>query len=439
MAKVVKFGGSSLADAKQFQKVGDIIRADAERRYVVPSAPGKRFSKDTKVTDLLYQCYNLAKEGKDFSDPFREIRSRYNEIIQGLALDYSLDEEFARIEEELKTNPSPDYTASRGEYLNGHVMAAYLGFTFLDPFEMIFFDENGALDEDRTKKAVAESLSSIPNAVIPGFYGQGTDGRVKTFSRGGSDITGSIIAGAIRAEVYENWTDVSGCLAADPRVVPDPVTIRTITYKELRELSYMGASVLHEDAIFPVRHEGIPINIRNTNAPEEPGTWIVESTAQKTGYTITGIAGKKDFCAVLINKDMMNTEVGFCRKVLQAFEESGISIEHMPSGIDTMTVVVHESEFIDHEQQVVSAVHRLVEPDSIEIESDLALIAVVGRGMKSQRGTAGRIFSALAHAHVNVRMIDQGSSELNIIIGVENRDFEKAIRAIYSIFILTQL
>lgn len=439
MVKVVKFGGSSLADAGEFRKAGDIIRSDPSRAYVVPSAPGRRFSGDSKVTDLLYHCYQLAAAGEDFTDPFHEVQSRYREIIRGLGLDYSLEDEFRTIEEKLRTAPEKDYTASRGEYLNGHVMAAYLGYEFVDPSDCIFFRKDGSLDAERTREAVSDRLAHCPNAVIPGFYGRGADGRVQTFSRGGSDVTGSIIAGAIRADVYENWTDVSGCLAADPNIVVDPVTVKTITYKELRELSYMGASVLHEDAIFPVRREGIPINIRNTNAPEDSGTWIVESTAQKTGYTITGIAGKKDFCAVLINKDMMNSEVGFCRRVLQAFEESGISIEHMPSGIDTMTVVVHESEFIDHEQEVISTIHRLAEPDSIEIEADLALIAVVGRGMKSQRGTAGRIFSALAHAHVNVRMIDQGSSELNIIIGVENKDFEKAIRAIYNIFILTQL
>lgn len=437
--KVVKFGGSSLADAHQFQKVGDIIRADKDRIYVVPSAPGKRFSGDTKVTDLLYLCYRLASKGEDFSDPFREIQSRYNEIIKGLDLDFSLEEEFKTIEKNLKEEPNSDYTASRGEYLNGRVMAAYLGYNFVDSAEIIFFDQNGQLDEAKTQKMTEERLSQLENAVVPGFYGCGADGRVKTFSRGGSDITGSIVAGACHVGVYENWTDVSGFLVADPRIVDDPASIRTITYKELRELSYMGAGVLHEDAIFPVRHEGIPINIKNTNKPEDDGTWIVESTCQKSGYTITGVAGKKDFCAVLISKDMMNSEVGFCRKVLQAFEDNGISIEHMPSGIDTMTVVVHETEFMHKEQQVVADIHRLAHPDSIEIESDLSLIAVVGRGMKEQRGTSGRIFSALAHAHVNVRMIDQGSSELNIIIGVKNADYEKAIRAIYAIFVDTQL
>ncbi len=439
MKKVVKFGGSSLADAKQFEKVGKIIRADESRVYVVPSAPGKRFSGDTKVTDLLYKCYDLAEQGEDFTDPWNDVKSRYNEIIRGLNLDFSLEDSFTEIENVLKTAPNKDYTASRGEYLNGRIMAAYLGFEFIDPKEVIFFTEDGYLDEAKTKKTMSEYLEALPKAVIPGFFGCGADGHVKTFSRGGSDITGSIVAGACRADVYENWTDVSGFLVADPRIVNNPAGIKTITYKELRELSYMGAGVLHEDAIFPVRHEGIPINIRNTNAPEDDGTWIVESTAQRSGYVITGIAGKKDFCAVLISKDQMNGEIGFGRKVLQAFEDNGISFEHMPSGIDTMTVVVHESEFINKEQQVVSQIHRLADPDSIEIESDLALIAVVGRGMKSQRGTAGRIFSALAHSHVNVRMIDQGSSELNIIIGVENRDFEKAICAIYDIFVMTQL
>ena len=440
MKKVVKFGGSSLADAVQFKKVGDIIRADASRVYVVPSAPGKRFKKDTKVTDLLYRMFHQAEEGKDFSDTLAEIRSRYEEIITGLGLnDFSLDQEFALIEEKMKEGPTADYAASRGEYLNGRVMARYLGYDFIDAAEVIFFDEHGSLMAEKTKKVMRDRLDQVPRAVIPGFYGQGFDGKVKTFSRGGSDITGSIVAGACRADVYENWTDVSGFMVADPRIISNPVRIETITYRELRELSYMGASVLHEDAIFPVRSEGIPINIRNTNEPEADGTWIVESTCQKSGYVITGIAGKKGFCTVLINKAMMNSEVGFGRKVLQAFEENDISFEHMPSGIDTMTIVVHEDEFIHKEQRVVSTIHRYAQPDSIEIESDLALIAVVGRGMKSMRGTAGRIFSALAHAHVNVRMIDQGSSELNIIIGVENHDFETAVKAIYDMFVLTQI
>lgn len=439
MTKVVKFGGSSLASAEQFMKVGDIIRSDAERKFVVPSAPGKRNSKDTKVTDMLYACYAAAEAGEDFKAQLKAIKARYEEIIKGLGLDLSLEEEFKTIEKQFKEKAGDNYAASRGEYLNGIIMAAYLGYEFVDAATVIFFGENGEFDGEKTKKILSERLKKTERAVIPGFYGAYEDGRVKTFSRGGSDITGSIVAGAVKADVYENWTDVSGFLVADPRIIDAPPGIDTITYRELRELSYMGATVLHEDAIFPVRKEGIPINIRNTNAPLDEGTWIVESTCQKSKYVITGIAGKKGFCAVNIEKDMMNSQIGFGRKVLQAFEDNGISFEHVPSGIDTMTVFVHQDEFMDKEQKVVSALHRLADPDMVDIESDLALIAVVGRGMKSMRGTAGRIFSALAHANVNVRMIDQGSSELNIIIGVSDEDFDSAIRAIYNIFVEIQL
>ena len=435
MLKVVKFGGSSLASAEQFQKVGNIIRADQDRRFVVPSAPGKRFDGDTKVTDMLYGCYAAAEAGEDFSDKLKAIRARYDEIIQGLRLDLSLDDEFAVIAENFAAKAGSDYAASRGEFLNGKVMAAYLGYEFIDAASVILFDEDGSFAADETNKRMAKRLASCENAVIPGFYGAYADGRVKTFSRGGSDITGSIVARALKADLYENWTDVSGFLVTDPRIVEDPAVVEMITYRELRELSYMGASVLHEDAIFPVRKEAIPINIRNTNKPDDPGTLIVESTCRKPRYTITGIAGKKGFCAVTIDKDMMNTEVGFGRKVLDVFEQYGISFEHIPSGIDTMSVLVHQAEFVAYEQQVIAGIHRAVQPDSIELESDLALVAVVGRGMKAAHGTAGRIFSALAHARVNVRMIDQGSSELNIIIGVSSGDFEKAIRAIYDIFI----
>ncbi len=439
MKKVVKFGGSSLASAEQFKKVGEIIHADQERRYVVPSAPGKRFSQDTKVTDMLYACYSLAEEGKGFKKELAEIAARYQEILDGLSLSLSLTEEFKTIEKNFKEKAGENYAASRGEYLNGIIMAAYLGFEFIDAAEVIRFGENGDFDAELTNQILGKRLEGVERAVIPGFYGAYEDGRVKTFSRGGSDITGSIVSRAVKADVYENWTDVSGFLVADPRIIKDPEGIETITYRELRELAYMGASVLHEDAIFPVRREGIPINIRNTNQPEDEGTWIVESTCQKSKYVITGIAGKKGFCSVNIEKSMMNSEIGFGRKVLQAFEDNGISFEHVPSGIDTMTVFVHQDEFIDKEQKVVSAIHRLADPDSVDIEADLALVAVVGRGMKSTRGTAGRIFSALAHVNVNVKMIDQGSSELNIIIGVANEDFETAIKAIYDIFVVAQL
>lgn len=439
MKKVVKFGGSSLANAQQFQKVAEIIRKDKDRRYVVPSAPGKRFAGDTKVTDMLYECYHLAEEGKEFESALSDIEARYQEIIQGLKLELSLKDEFKEIRKNFKEKAGENYAASRGEYLNGIIMAKYLGYEFVDAAEVIRFKDNGDFDARTTNEILGERLAGLERAVIPGFYGAYENGVVKTFSRGGSDVTGSIVARAVKADVYENWTDVSGFLVADPRIIDHPKGIETITYRELRELSYMGAGVLHEDAIFPVRKEGIPVNIRNTNDPEAEGTWIVESTCQKSKYVITGIAGKKGFCSVNIEKDMMNSEIGFGRKVLQAFEDYGISFEHVPSGIDTMTVFVHQDEFIDKEQKVVSAIHRMADPDSIDIEADLALIAVVGRGMKSTRGTAGRIFSALAHANVNVKMIDQGSSELNIIIGVANNDFETAIKAIYDIFVITRI
>ena len=439
MKKIVKFGGSSLANAEQFQKVGEIIRSDESRRYVVPSAPGKRFDGDTKVTDLLYKCYNTAVEGEDFIPILQEIKGRYYEIIRGLNLDLSLEDEFAQIEGDFKAQAGTDYAASRGEFLNGKVMAAYLGYEFVDAADVIRFDKNGNLDAEKTDRLLSKKLAKCERAVIPGFYGAGEDGKVKTFSRGGSDVTGSLVAKAIKAVLYENWTDVSGFLVTDPRIVKNPEVIESITYRELRELSYMGATVLHEDAIFPVRKEGIPINIKNTNRPEDKGTFIVESTCKKPKFTITGIAGKKGFCSINIEKSMMNSEVGFGRKVLQVFEDQGISFEHVPSGIDTMTVYVHQDEFEEKEQQVIAGIHRAVQPDFVEMESDLALIAVVGRGMKSTRGTAGRIFSALAHANVNVKMIDQGSSELNIIIGVENRDFETAVKAIYDIFVITQI
>jgi aspartate kinase len=439
MKKVVKFGGSSLASAEQFRKVGDIIKADAGRRYVVVSAPGKRFSADTKVTDLLYEAYALAEKDEDFSAVLAEIRSRYQEIIDGLGLDLSLDEEFATIADQFRAHAGSDYAASRGEYLNGIVAANYLGYEYIDPAGLLIFDEEGNFDPDTTNELLVKRLAGVERAVVSGFYGSYAHGRVKTFSRGGSDVTGSIVAKAVKADVYENWTDVSGFLVADPRIIENPKAIKLITYRELRELAYMGASVLHEDAIFPVRKEGIPINIRNTNKPEDPGTMIVESTCNKSDYTITGIAGKKGFVGIYIEKDMMNMEIGFGRRVLQAFEDNNISFEHMPSGIDTMTVLVHQSEFEAKEQQVLSEIHRLVHPDTVNLVTDLALIAVVGRGMQATRGTAGRIFSALAHAHINVRMIDQGSSELNIIIGVANKDFENAIKAIYDIFVTTQI
>lgn len=435
MVKVVKFGGSSLASAEQFKKVGNIIRAEESRRFVVPSAPGKRFSDDTKVTDMLYKCYAEAEAGKNFDKQLKAIEERYNEIIKGLGLKLSLKEQFDTIRKNFEAKAGTDYAASRGEYLNGIIMANYLGYEFIDAASVICFDANGEFDGEKTNKVMGDRLANVESAVIPGFYGAMPNGDVKTFSRGGSDVTGSIVARAIKADVYENWTDVSGFLAADPRIVDNPRPIDVITYKELRELSYMGATVLHESAIFPVRKEGIPINIRNTNAPQDKGTMIVETTCNRPECIITGIAGKKGFVSITIDKDMMNSEIGFGRKVLQVFEDNGISFEHMPSGIDTMTVFVHQDEFVEKEQKVLAELHRAVNPDSIELESDLALIAVVGRSMRNNSGLAGNIFSALAKSKINIKMIDQGSSELNIIIGVRNRYFEDAIRTIYGVFV----
>ena len=440
MSKVVKFGGSSLASAEQFKKVGNIIRADKERKYVVPSAPGKRFSNDTKVTDMLYACYDLADQGKSFKAELDAIKARYQEIIDGLQLDLDLSEEFGIIEKNFKAKSGNNYAASRGEYLNGIIMANYLGYDFIDAATVIFFDENGEFDAAKTNEVLRARLAESKEAVVPGFYGSMPDGTVKTFSRGGSDITGSIVAKAAKADVYENWTDVSGFLIADPRIIDHPEAIETITYRELRELAYMGATVLHEDAIFPVRQEGIPINIRNTNAPEEPGTMIVPDSTEEelSAYTITGIAGKKNFTSISIHKDMMNSQIGFCRDVLNILAEHRIPLEHMPSSIDSMTVIVDSEHLNGLEEEIRTEIVKAVQPDMLEAEDDIALIAVVGRGMCRTRGVAARIFAALAHARINVRMIDQGSSELNIIIGINAGDFDKAIKVIYDMFILSE-
>lgn len=436
--KVVKFGGSSLADANQFKKVAAIIKSDDKRRYVVPSALGKRFSEDIKVTDMLYKCAKQAGSGIDFSETFGMIKERYNGIISELGIDMSLDDEFDSIESELKSRSAKDFAASRGEYLNGKVLASYLGFEFVDAADVIIFDTKGMLLLEETVKAVREKLSGLPNAVIPGFYGRTTEGYVKTFSRGGSDVTGSIIANAVKAEIYENWTDVSGFLVTDPRIVDEPDVISLITYRELRELSYMGATVLHEEAIFPVRSAGIPINIKNTNKPEDKGTMIVSDDydfSTENSYTITGIAGRKGFSTINIEKAMMNSETGFGMKVLKALSDNGISFEHMPSGIDTMSITVDSAKLEPVREKVLAKIRRDVNPDHLEIEDGIALLAIVGRRMKNTRGTVARIFAALAHARINVKMIDQGSSELNVIIGVSEHDLNEAIRRIYDMFI----
>ena len=433
--KVVKFGGSSLASAEQFRKSADIIKSEASRRFVVPSAPGKRFPKDTKVTDLLLSCYDRAAAGEDFSREFADIVSRYDDIINGLGLATDLSAEYSAIKQRLSEGTTRDYIASRGEYLNALILSEYIGYDFLDAAEVIFFDVDGRFDASRTDRIMSERLAGAKNAVIPGFYGSMPDGSIKTFSRGGSDITGAIVARAVMADIYENWTDVSGFLMCDPRIVENPHPIKIITYRELRELSYMGATVLHEESIFPVKLAGIPINIRNTNRPSDIGTMIVTSTDKyRTDDIITGIAGKKGFSVIRIEKDMMNQETGFGMKVLKVFSDLGVSFEHLPSGIDTMCVIINRDDISGREREILSSISRAVNPDNIDYEPSLALIAVVGRNMAGMPGTAARIFTSLAREGINIRMIDQGSSELNIIIGVDESAFEHAIRTIYDEF-----
>lgn len=436
LKKVVKFGGSSLADAGQFRKVKDIIMADKGRRFVVPSAPGKRFKEDEKVTDLLLASQLTSAEGGDWASIFKKVEERYRGIISELSLTVSLEEEFKTIREAFSKGCTKDYAASRGEYLNGILLANFLGYEFIDAATVVFFDKDGNFDAVKTNRVMGHVLESCENAVIPGFFGRGADGEIVTFSRGGSDITGAIVARAVTADIYENWTDVSGFLMADPRIVDNPKPINIITYRELRELAYMGASVLHEDAIFPVKVAGIPINIKNTNEPEASGTRIVATTEQyQNEYIITGIAGKTGFALINIEKDMMNSELGFGMKVLSVLSEMGINFEHLPSGIDTMSVVVAESAIKGRERQLLSRISALVSPDNIDIEKGIGLIAVVGRGMIRTQGTACRVFDSLAREGINIRMIDQGSSELNIIIGVEEHDFNAAIRTVYNEFV----
>ncbi len=432
--KVVKFGGSSLADAEHFKQVADIIKADETRRYVVPSAPGKRFKEDIKITDMLYRCYEMLRNWESIDALYEEIKARYNGIIRDLGMDFDISGELEYVKEAMKHRSGRDYAASRGEYLNALILSKYLGYDFVDAENVIFFKDNGSFDEEKTNEAVAEELSHHERAVIPGFYGVMPNGTIKTFSRGGSDVTGSIVARAVNADLYENWTDVSGFMMADPRIVKNPCAIRTITYRELRELSYMGATVLHEEAIFPVRNAGIPINIRNTNEPDALGTMIV-SQASDFDRVITGIAGKKGFSVITIEKDMMNSEIGFGRKVLEILEDNEVSFEHLPSGIDTMSIVVSSAALEEHREKILASINRVVRADSVFIEDGLALIAVVGRGMVKAKGTAAKMFDAISDAGINIRMIDQGSSEISIIVGIEEHDFEHAMAAIYEKFV----
>jgi len=435
--KVVKFGGSSLADAEHFRKAAAIVRAEDSRRYVVASAPGKRGDGDEKVTDMLYQCFDLAQEDQSIDAVFSRIEKRYEDIIADLGLKLSLKEQFATIKTLIENKVGRDYVASRGEYLNAMVLAEYLGFPFVDAADLIRFQDDGSFDAGKTQRKAGEKLQKFDRAVIPGFYGRMHNGTIRTFSRGGSDVTGSIIARAVGADLYENWTDVSGMLMADPRLVKDPKPIDIITYRELRELSYMGATVLHDAAIFPVREASIPINIRNTNAPADPGTLIVPWVDEEDmpPHMITGVAGKHGFAAINIEKSLMNNELGFVLRVLEVLEKNGVSFEHIPSGIDTLSVVVDEESMGGREEAILRELEEAVGADSVSLERGLALIAVVGRGLVRAKGSAGRVFTSVARAGVNVKMIDQGSSELNIIIGVDDGDYIAALNAIYREFV----
>ncbi len=432
--KVAKFGGSSLADADQIRKMAEIINADEDRKFVVPSAPGKRSADDMKVTDLLYQLYNGLINMEDITKVFTLIYNRYVKIKKDLGVKTKIEDELEKVYEEAKCCDTPDYAASRGEYLNGMLIADYLGYDFIDAADVIFFDSAGNYDEKKTMSVLPGALKLHERAVIPGFYGSIPNGKIKTFSRGGSDITGSIISCAADADLYENWTDVSGFLMADPRVVENPQKIDVITYRELRELAYMGATVLHEDCIFPVLEAAIPINVRNTNKPGDAGTMIVPEieSSKMSNRNITGVAGKKNFTVITMEKSGMNAEIGFGRKVLGCLEKFGLSFEHMPSSIDTVSLVLADKGIRGCIEQLIDELHAVCNPDSVEVSSNMALIATVGRGMIRKIGVSAKLFTALASKKINVRMIDQGSSEINIIVGVENDDFEKAVRAIYN-------
>ena len=436
--KVAKFGGSSVADGIQLTKTRQIIEQDPDRRYVVVSAPGKRFEGDNKITDLLYLCKTHIDHNLPYDQIFQVVADRFMAVEVNLGVDVDLLTHLDTIRDNLRRNPSTDYIASRGEFLNAILVAAFLGFDFVDTAPLIKFDSRGKLLMEETDEALRDELAKHERAVLPGFYGSTPDGNIKTFSRGGSDITGALVARAIKADVYENWTDVSGFLMADPRIVKNPKQIKTISYKELRELSYMGAGVLHEDAIYPARMANVPINIKNTNDPADHGTMIVgeadfDDPAEKSRI-VTGIAGSKDFTVVALYKNMMSSERGFVRRILGILDDYNINFEHLPSGIDTVSVVMSNKDIGDRLDDVLDEFRSRLRPDSIDVLEDIALIATVGRRMSLRSGVAARLFTALAEAKVNIRMIDQGSSEMNIIVGVENKDFEKAVRAIYSAF-----
>ncbi|WP_251615425.1 aspartate kinase [Senimuribacter intestinalis] len=434
--KVAKFGGSSVADGIQLMKTKQIIEADPDRKYIVVSAPGKRFDGDNKITDLLYLCKTHMEHNLPYEQVFQVITDRFMAVQLNLNVNVDLQGHFDIIKENLKKGCSSDYIASRGEYLNAVLIAAFLGYDFVDAEGLILFDNKGRLMQEATDEALRKELAKHERAVLPGFYGSNAeDGKVRTFSRGGSDITGSLVARAVDADIYENWTDVSGFLMADPRIVKNPKPIHKISYKELRELSYMGASVLHEDAIYPARIANIPINIRNTNLPEDPGTIITAEHDESNTNVVTGIAGSKDFTVIAIYKNMLSSERGFVRRILAILEDMDINFEHLPSGIDTISVVVSNKSLDGRLDELLEAFEKQLSPDHMETFEDIALIATVGHGMSSRSGVSAALFTALAETEVNIRMIDQGSSEMNIIVGVQNRDFDTAIRAIYQAFV----
>lgn len=439
MIKVAKFGGTSLADAVQFKKVHDIVKDNEERRYVVVSAPGKRFKDDNKITDLLYLTHAHLKFSVPYAPVLKLIEDRFNEIKNELNLDIDLDSEFETIRNMLDNKCDEDYIVSRGEYLSAKLMAAYLKCDFIDSKDVIFFKYDGTVDKKKTNEKLGAALSKSSKAIIPGFYGSYPDGSIKTFSRGGSDITGSIVASVAKADMYENWTDVSGFLMADPRIVKNPLPINKITYQELRELSYMGASVLHDEAVFPVRQAGIPIIIRNTNEPDNPGTVIVGDDQvdedYDNGHVITGIAGRKNFTFFYIHKEHMANEVGVVRKALEIFEERNISIDHIPSGIDSFSIVVPTECVEKTTHEIMEELKDKLGTDSVKTYKNLSLISTVGIRMAFRPGISAKLFNALGENNINIRMIDQGSSEINIIVGVDDKDFENAIRAIYNAFV----
>lgn len=432
---VAKFGGTSLADADSFRHAADIVKSDPNRRYAVVSAPGKRHDRDHKITDMLLMCYQLASHQLQFEDVFDIIRGRFEEIKSGLGLTLPLEETLDGICHEIRRGASRDYCASRGEYVSALLLAEHLGWPFVDSAELIRFDADGVLDAPETDRLIKKRLAAVPNAVIPGFYGCGEQGEILTFSRGGSDITGALIARGTDAQLYENWTDVSGFLMADPRVVRDARPIRSVTYKELRELSYMGAQVLHEDAVFPVRQADIPIHIKNTRRPDDPGTLIVPKALEKKDTILTGIAGRKDFCVISVEKDRLREEENFLRKLISVFESNDVPIENMPAGIDSISVIVSQAHIHNKEKKLLEEIGIYCQPDNLAIMPSMALVAVVGHGMSREKGVAARVFGALAGQGINIRMISQGASELNILVGVENRDFEQAVQAIYDAFV----